>query len=276
MYTVLKATIPLQDAEKHLCGPSILQRPLDTPLTPAMEAIGSHILKSKLRQSSLMELPCPSKLEDSLLAKSRTDYNIYDWQILTVASLLSFVCINKTGRHCCLWCTVTKEQMRVPLDQRGQYPLRCLDTIREDLKKFQDNGARPSTAKEFRNVIDEPLFDIPLNQDAVEVFTRARKKDEEADSLADGAKLMLEHLVSVQVPEQAAIYHQTIQDYLRKRQTSSGSKEHERYKPSTRKRATCETAGQNPTNVPCKSTSLSREKLVGNHVSVILLKFYTC
>ncbi|KAJ8043642.1 hypothetical protein HOLleu_10831 [Holothuria leucospilota] len=50
--TLCKATIPLQDAEKHLCGPSILQRPLDTALTPAIEAIGSHVLKSKLRQSS--------------------------------------------------------------------------------------------------------------------------------------------------------------------------------------------------------------------------------
>lgn len=51
-------------------------------------------------------------------------------------------------------------------------------------------------------------------QDAVEVFTKARKKDEEADSLDDGANLMLEHLVSVQDPEQAAIYHQTIQEHL--------------------------------------------------------------
>lgn len=46
--------MPIRDSVKHSCTQdalSILQRPLDEPLTPAMEAIGSHILKSKLKQS---------------------------------------------------------------------------------------------------------------------------------------------------------------------------------------------------------------------------------
>ncbi|KAJ8018657.1 V(D)J recombination activating protein 1 [Holothuria leucospilota] len=52
--SMCKTSMPIRDSVKHSCTQdalSILQRPLDEPLTPAMEAIGSHILKSKLKQS---------------------------------------------------------------------------------------------------------------------------------------------------------------------------------------------------------------------------------
>ncbi|XP_071811214.1 uncharacterized protein [Apostichopus japonicus] len=49
-------TMPIRDMENHICiadeASKILTHPLEEPLTPMMEAIGSRIIKSKLAQSA--------------------------------------------------------------------------------------------------------------------------------------------------------------------------------------------------------------------------------
>lgn len=54
--TKCKSTMPIKDVQNHTCledeAMEILSHPLEEPLTPLMEAIGSHIVKSKLAQSA--------------------------------------------------------------------------------------------------------------------------------------------------------------------------------------------------------------------------------
>lgn len=54
--TKCNVTMPIKDVQSHACrageAVDILSHPLGAPVTPLMEAIGSHIIKSKLTQSS--------------------------------------------------------------------------------------------------------------------------------------------------------------------------------------------------------------------------------
>lgn len=54
--TECKSTMPIKDVENHTCpddeAMEILSHPLGAPLTPLMEAIGFHIVKSKLAESA--------------------------------------------------------------------------------------------------------------------------------------------------------------------------------------------------------------------------------
>ena len=75
--------------------------------------------------------------------------------------LLSF----STGRHPCLYCTVTKKQMQLSLNSRSKSPLRTLSTLKDDYRRFiVDGGGDIKNAKFFNNVINEALFNIPINQ----------------------------------------------------------------------------------------------------------------
>ena len=68
------------------------------------------------------------------------------------------------GRHCCLWCTISKADLKVPLSIRGRSPARSLETLKEDHKKFMDAGGNIKTAKQYNNVIGTALFPIPLDR----------------------------------------------------------------------------------------------------------------
>lgn len=51
-----------------------------------------------------------------------------------------------------------------PLEERGPSQPRSLASLKTHLDEYQRNGSKPSKAKEFFNVIDSPLFEIPLDQ----------------------------------------------------------------------------------------------------------------
>jgi len=55
--------------------------------------------------------------------------------------------------------------MHLPHDKRGTVQQRCLKHLQETLKEFQEkaNGDLKK-AKDYFNVIHEPLFDIPIDQ----------------------------------------------------------------------------------------------------------------
>lgn len=70
------------------------------------------------------------------------------------------------GRHCCLWCHITQSELKVAPDDRPVQPTsRSLSTLKKNHTEFQTRGkGNSSVAKEYYNVLQEPFFDIPLNQ----------------------------------------------------------------------------------------------------------------
>ena len=71
------------------------------------------------------------------------------------------------GRHCCLWCKITSQQIQVPLEIRNKSEKRTFVGLEEDLTKFQQKGYILKEAKNCNNVIHKPFFNIPLQQVAI-------------------------------------------------------------------------------------------------------------
>ena len=68
------------------------------------------------------------------------------------------------GRHCCLWCAITGDSLKLPRDNRGRSTSRTLSSIKGDYERFCANGSNIKRAKQFNNVIDALFFDIDLDQ----------------------------------------------------------------------------------------------------------------
>ena len=68
------------------------------------------------------------------------------------------------GRHCCLWCHITQQELAVPRDIRGLKSCRTLATLHSDWQGFKQAGANLKHAKDYNNVIARPFFEIPLHQ----------------------------------------------------------------------------------------------------------------
>lgn len=78
---------------------------------------------------------------------------------------------SKPGRHCCLWCEITKQELQIAPDKITKTPPpRSLATLARDFKAFKADGSRPDRMKLFNNVIEEPLFHIPLEQVSSQYF----------------------------------------------------------------------------------------------------------
>lgn len=71
------------------------------------------------------------------------------------------------GRHCCLFCNITSKELQVSLATRGNYEKRTLLTLKSDYDKFQAAGGNIKDAKHFNNVIDEVMFNVPIEQVAL-------------------------------------------------------------------------------------------------------------
>ena len=77
------------------------------------------------------------------------------------------------GKHCCLWCNISSEEMAQPLQDRGRSQPRTLEGLQEDYQRFQAAGGRLRNAKLYHNVIAPHFFDIPLSQVSVKEQRRA-------------------------------------------------------------------------------------------------------
>ena len=75
------------------------------------------------------------------------------------ATYLMFV-----GRHCCLWCHIISEDLKLAPSVRGPLQQRSDTTLAQDLAAFKADGANIKRAKHFNNVIREPLFTISIDQ----------------------------------------------------------------------------------------------------------------
>ena len=65
---------------------------------------------------------------------------------------------------------------------RGESKLRSLETMKDDLKRFKEDGSNPKHAKHFNNVIDDIYFDIPLEQVKIKLL-RQMKINMRSDSI---------------------------------------------------------------------------------------------
>ncbi len=66
-------------------------------------------------------------------------------------------------RHNCLWCTIPSSKLAEPPSKRTPFPLRSLESLAEDHRKFLTQGkGNLKVAKLYNNVISDTLFDIPL------------------------------------------------------------------------------------------------------------------
>ena len=68
------------------------------------------------------------------------------------------------GRHCCLWCQLTSSDLKKSPSARSPVFFRSDVTMQTDLARFQAQGSNIAYAKEFNNVIREPLFEISITQ----------------------------------------------------------------------------------------------------------------
>ncbi len=64
------------------------------------------------------------------------------------------------GRHCCLWCTVTSDKLRIPTAQRAD----SLSTLSKHHNEFLLDGKNLKKAKFHFNVIEDKFFDIPYHK----------------------------------------------------------------------------------------------------------------
>ena len=75
------------------------------------------------------------------------------------------------GRHCCLWCHITQQDMAKPRDTRQPQQPRTLHTLHTDLQRFQSDGSNVKEAKNYNNVIGPALFSVPLDQVMIHDWT---------------------------------------------------------------------------------------------------------
>lgn len=72
----------------------------------------------------------------------------------------------KIGRHCCLWCTISNEELKIPRATRQQRSItqRSLATLSQKYSEFEADGSNLKKAKMHDNVIGRAFFDIPLSK----------------------------------------------------------------------------------------------------------------
>ncbi len=74
-----------------------------------------------------------------------------------------FKILTSIGQHNCLWCTIPSSKLAEPPSKRTPFPLRSLESLAEDHRKFLTQGkGNLKVAKLYNNVIGDTLFDIPL------------------------------------------------------------------------------------------------------------------
>lgn len=80
--------------------------------------------------------------------------------------LLSHITISLCkGRHCCLWCLVKSDQLKIAPSVRGPVQQRTTESIVQDHTNFVCDGQNMKRAKLFNNAINNPFFPcIPLDQ----------------------------------------------------------------------------------------------------------------
>ena len=78
------------------------------------------------------------------------------------------------GRHCCVLCNLSKQDMQQSLVEREPGVRRTLEQMAEYHDRYIQAGAVKEKAKNVSmNVIGSTLFDIPINQVDILIFISA-------------------------------------------------------------------------------------------------------
>ena len=68
------------------------------------------------------------------------------------------------ARYCCLYCTTSKESMKLPIAEREPANPRTLQSILESYKEYEADGSRKARAKDVsHSIIAQPMIDIPID-----------------------------------------------------------------------------------------------------------------
>ena len=68
------------------------------------------------------------------------------------------------GRHCCLWCEISGDKLIVPRGERGRFPSRTVERLKNDHQHFLVEGRGDlKKAKLYNNAITEHFFNIPID-----------------------------------------------------------------------------------------------------------------
>ena len=87
------------------------------------------------------------------------------FEIVLKIICLFFLFYPPPGRHPCLWCTILALEMKLAHDKRSLVQERTLQHLTETFQKFKTKANGDiKKAKDYFNVIHEPLLDIPLDQ----------------------------------------------------------------------------------------------------------------
>ena len=68
------------------------------------------------------------------------------------------------GRNCCLYCEISKEDMKIARNDRGKSTPRTFQTLTNDYKKDTNLGSNIKNTKLCNNVIDKFMFNILIEQ----------------------------------------------------------------------------------------------------------------
>ncbi|XP_057310202.1 uncharacterized protein LOC130648181 [Hydractinia symbiolongicarpus] len=71
------------------------------------------------------------------------------------------------GRHNCLFCHITSQEMKIPRQERFSIAPRTLESLSNDLQRFNEAGGDIKRAKEFNKVICKRLFNVSIDQIAL-------------------------------------------------------------------------------------------------------------
>lgn len=77
-----------------------------------------------------------------------------------------FFCISflpQIGKHCCLWCLISKEEMKLPIEIQDPSLLRSIQSL-SSLEEFQSNEAKPLQSKRFSRMLMILFSTFPLNR----------------------------------------------------------------------------------------------------------------
>ncbi|XP_065645053.1 uncharacterized protein LOC136075538 [Hydra vulgaris] len=120
-----------------------------------------------------------SEISASVMVAMKTDMGV-PWEKLKIMSRdnsirvfifgdYEFLCSlygisGASGKHCCLFCYATTNEMKVCKKERTGIESRTLENLQADFERFMKDGGIKKKAKFYNNVIAEPILRIPLNQ----------------------------------------------------------------------------------------------------------------
>ena len=68
------------------------------------------------------------------------------------------------GQHCCLYCEISIEEMKISQNEREKSTPCILQPLANNYKKFTDLGSDIKNTNLCNNVIDKFMFNIPIEQ----------------------------------------------------------------------------------------------------------------